>query len=252
MRNLLRALIGAMLFSLSASASNATPIAYDRCGTIVQGVTCPMMFSDVDGRLLLLDNYGSFNIGDNVQVIGDYDPSCFTICNQGDGCVAVTFIGVCGGTNATSYCECASGSPCANNDAAGGCTNSTGAGAQLAASGTASVTADDLVLTTTLMTPNEFGIVYMGPNQLTQIFGDGLRCVGGGGVGVYRFPAVNGGANGTLVHGPVVGHSQSNFPITGQITAGSTWNFQAWYRDPAGPCGGGFNLSNGVTVIFTP
>lgn len=243
-------LLAASLFVGSSAAAQGLP--YDRCGTIIQGVTCPLLFNDSDGRVLLLDDYGGFQVGDSAQVIGTFDPSCVTICQQGNGCVAVTFIGTCGGSNAVAYCDCASGAPCANVDAQGGCANSTGAGARLAATGTSSVTSDDLVLTTTLTTPNQFGIVYMGPGQLSTIFGDGLRCVGAAGVGVFRFPPVNGGAQGTLVHGPVVGHSQAVFPAQGQITAGSTWNFQAWYRDPSGPCGGGFNLSNGLSVTFTP
>ena len=43
-----------------------------------------------------------------------------------------------------------------------------------------------------------------------------------------------------------------NIPLFGSIVAGETWNFQAWYRDPQGPCGGFFNLSNAVSVTFTP
>ena len=36
---------------------------------------------------------------------------------------------------------------------------------------------------------------------------------------------------------------------SGAILAGSTWNFQAWYRDvPAG--GAGWNLSDAVSVTF--
>jgi len=33
---------------------------------------------------------------------------------------------------------------------------------------------------------------------------------------------------------------------------GTTWYAQTWYRDPAGPCGGGFNTSNGLVLTFTP
>ena len=38
---------------------------------------------------------------------------------------------------------------------------------------------------------------------------------------------------------------------SGQITAGSTWNFQFWYRDPAAG-GADFNLSDGLEVTFCP
>ena len=37
---------------------------------------------------------------------------------------------------------------------------------------------------------------------------------------------------------------------SGQITPDSTWNFQLWYRDPMGPGGTGFNLSDGLSVTF--
>ena len=36
-----------------------------------------------------------------------------------------------------------------------------------------------------------------------------------------------------------------------QITAGSTWNFQNWFRDPAAG-GAFFNLSDGLEITFTP
>ncbi len=41
---------------------------------------------------------------------------------------------------------------------------------------------------------------------------------------------------------------------SGQVTAGSTWNYQFWYRDPPGGGGGpaGFNLSNGMSITFCP
>jgi hypothetical protein len=35
----------------------------------------------------------------------------------------------------------------------------------------------------------------------------------------------------------------------GQITAGSTWNFQFWFRDPVAG-GASFNLSDGLEVTF--
>ena len=41
----------------------------------------------------------------------------------------------------------------------------------------------------------------------------------------------------------------SGLPNGGDITAGSTWNFQAWYRDPAGG-GTSFNLSDAIEILF--
>ena len=38
----------------------------------------------------------------------------------------------------------------------------------------------------------------------------------------------------------------------GQIVGCSDWNFQYWYRDPTGPGGSGFNLSDGLNVTFCP
>ncbi|MCB9914798.1 MAG: hypothetical protein H6828_06560 [Planctomycetes bacterium] len=143
--------------------------------------------------------------------------------------------------------------PCGNNDPNAGCVNSTGVGALLSATGTSSVTNDDLKLTVSSMPVNKFGVFYMGPNQIALPFGDGLRCVGGGGVGLFRYnPPLNSGAAGSISIGPGLVAWSSGFPPGGAITPGSTWQFQCWYRDPFGPCGQFFNLSNGYSVTFTP
>ena len=39
-------------------------------------------------------------------------------------------------------------------------------------------------------------------------------------------------------------------PAGGAISAGSTWYFQLMYRDPLGPGGSGFNLTDGVRIPF--
>ena len=61
------------------------------------------------------------------------------------------------------------------------------------------------------------------------------------------------GSAGTITLGPgVVGYASSNFGASGQILSGWTWVFQGWFRDPQGPCGGAFSLSNGMKVTFGP
>ncbi len=52
-------------------------------------------------------------------------------------------------------------------------------------------------------------------------------------------------ANGDASWGPGLG-------AQGGWNAGDVRRFQGWYRDPAGPCGFGFNLTNGVEVTFIP
>ena len=145
----------------------------------------------------------------------------------------------------TPYCDCPVG-PCGNDYAPAGCRNSTGVGALLTASGSSSWAADDLVLTLTQAPTFQFGIVYMGTVQVGPIpFGDGLRCVGGN---VCRLPLRNTGATGSFSYGPgIIGLAgAAGCPVL----PGDIWNFQGWYRDPAGPCGNGFNLSNAVEVTF--
>ena len=38
--------------------------------------------------------------------------------------------------------------------------------------------------------------------------------------------------------------------LGGAVTAGTTWNFQVLYRDPAGPGGNGFNTTDAVSIAF--
>jgi len=148
------------------------------------------------------------------------------------------------------YCFCNTG-PCGNDDASAGCANSTGGGAVISASGTASLANDDLTLSLSPMAPFESGIFYVGPNQLgvEPVLGDGRRCVGGA---TNRFPVVNAGPAGILTFNSVLGFGNSAFVPHNLFLAGTTWNYQGWYRDGSGPCGSTFNLSNAITITVTP
>jgi len=108
--------------------------------------------------------------------------------------------------------------------------------------GTNRVSQNNLLLVTTGVPPNSFGLYFYGQNPTFAPFGNGFRCVGSP---VFRMP---------IVQANVFG--ESDFAVDygalpASISAGQTWNFQYWYRNPAGG-GAGFNLSNGLRVQFCP
>ena len=124
--------------------------------------------------------------------------------------------------------------------------NSVGAGALMTTNGSTSVAANAFELIASPV-PTQPGLFFYSTGQLNGgnglPFGNGLRCVGGG-AQVIRLPVLtSSGAEFryTLDFG--------NPPPNGAILAGSTWNFQCWYRDPAGG-GAGYNLSDGIEVVF--
>ena len=80
--------------------------------------------------------------------------------------------------------------------------------------------------------------------QVQVAFGNGFRCVGGQ---LFRLPTIV-ASGGQLDWALDIANPPS---AAGQITAGSTWNFQAWFRDPA--AGGSlFDTSDGYEVVFQP
>lgn len=124
--------------------------------------------------------------------------------------------------------------------------NSSGMAATFGVSGSNSVSANDLVLEVSGM-PNQMGIFFYGTNQMGGgagiPLGNGRLCVGGQ---TFRllppYLAAGNAASRAL--------DLTNPPqASGQILAGSTWHFQAWFRDP--PAGGAFfDFSDGYTITF--
>ena len=123
-------------------------------------------------------------------------------------------------------------------------------GAFMGFSGTASYSANDLVLECYGAAPDQFGIFYYGPSQVSTSFGNGVRCVGAGFLGTFRLPVIQtdniGDASYALDYGQPPMSSGN-----GAIVDGMEFNFQFWFRDP--PAGGSnFNLSDGLKVVFCP
>jgi hypothetical protein len=145
------------------------------------------------------------------------------------------------------------GNPCAQVfDYCVGGVNSTGMRAEISHAGSASVSANDLVLVADKCPPNKPGLFFYGPQQVFTPLGDGFQCVGPGALATYRLnPAVAIDGAGHIAR-PLDLNAPPANTGGGAIEAGNTWYFQFWFRDPSGPGGGGFNLSDGLGVPFCP
>ncbi|MBL8863781.1 MAG: hypothetical protein JNK02_17460 [Planctomycetes bacterium] len=139
--------------------------------------------------------------------------------------------------------------PCGNTGAAGnGCAHSANAnGANLAASGASSLSADTLLLSGTGM-PNSSALYFQGTTQQSGgagvAFGDGLRCAGGT---VIRL-GTKFNASGASQY-PGVG--DPSVSVRGLVGAPGTRTYQVWYRNAAAFCTPDtFNLTNGILVTW--
>lgn len=149
------------------------------------------------------------------------------------------------------FCLCDAAAPCGNVDPAAGCVNSTGFGARLLPlSGNNSVMLDGLVLRADRLPPTTYALFFMGPAERSPVpLGGGLRCVD---APLYRFNLGITNSAGEVHLGPgLAAFAQGQFPAIGQITAGSTWRFQGWYRDAFGSCTTS-NVTSAVAVTFAP
>ena len=123
--------------------------------------------------------------------------------------------------------------------------NSTGSPAIISSNGDITVANNSFELLAGPV-PNEFGVFFYSTGQVAggsgTPFGNGLQCVGGG-PPIQRLSVEQ--ASGNVLRHEV---DFTNPPSpSGMITAGSTWHFQAWFRDPAAG-GAFFDLSDGMTV----
>jgi len=126
--------------------------------------------------------------------------------------------------------------------------NSTGIQAIIHGSGSSSVSANNLVLTADTLPAGTLGLFYYGQLQIRLPFGNGFQCVGQGTSLLARLPMQQADSLGLLQFAV-----DTTAPVQAatQISAGSTWCFQAWYMDPAAG-GMGYNLSDAIQVVFSP
>jgi hypothetical protein len=144
----------------------------------------------------------------------------------------------------TGSTPCPCGNPSTNG---GGCANGSGGGGTLSAVGSASVSADTLVLQSTSLLANQPCLFFQGNNAINGgggiHFGDGLRCAGGGVIRLQvRFPDANGDVQTSL-----------SVSVKGGCAPGDVKRYQNWYRDPGSSvCGALFNLTNGYEITWLP
>jgi hypothetical protein len=140
--------------------------------------------------------------------------------------------------------------PCDNDDPNGGSANSTGSGAVLAGSGSASISADDLTLCGTNLPQASLCLVLISGGQADLPFKDGKLCLAPSSLKRLAKHS-NSNNKGKVCYPKLVG----SFLDQGRVlSAGETWNFQLWYRDggKGSPCGTHANTSNALSVTFTP
>jgi hypothetical protein len=79
-----------------------------------------------------------------------------------------------------------------------------------------------------------------------NVFGDGLRCVGGSTVRLATTSNVSGGSQFPDAGDPLL-------HVKGGVAAGDVRHYQVWYRNAAAFCNPQtFNLTNGWTVTWLP
>jgi hypothetical protein len=159
-----------------------------------------------------------------------------------DECDATNGVAVCFGDGSGTPCPCVNGAP------GEGCRNTSGSGARIYNLGGASFSADDAFLVSSGLPQNVFGMFFTGTNLanggLGVPFGAGVLCVNP----IKRFPVQHSGALGAISRTGLVALSP------GVFSAGSTWYFQCWYRDPSGACTlpRTFNTSHALQIQFVP
>lgn len=223
------------------------------------------IYSGRSGAVLatLYGNSGGDWFGYALAKVGDVDldgvPDLAIGANQDDpGSSNAGTVGVYSGAlfgTGQSFCAgdgSASACPCGNASPSGwiqGCRNSTGVGGMLRASGTASVSSDTAFLEASGLPESAATLFFQGTSSTNSgaPFGDGVRCVGGA---LVRLGLRD------CLHGHLQWPRSGGIPLStlGEIATHGfgTRYYQAFYRNVSGTCGAGFNVTNGVSLTWTP
>jgi len=170
--------------------------------------------------------------------------------NDGNGNLSLAEVQVTLGEVGTVYCAgdgAGTTCPCANTGGVGeGCANSGGTGGVLVTTGSQSASSSTFALHGSQLVPGGLGVFFQGNNAINTglgvMFGDGLRCAGGAAVRLQIVTADMSGSASTSI----------DIAAAAGLSGGETKRYQLWYQDVVSPCGAGFNLTNGVEVVWGP
>jgi hypothetical protein len=145
--------------------------------------------------------------------------------------------------------------PCGNFGALGhGCNNSANTGgSRLEAFGEANPDSVVLVATGELQSALSIFLQGTASNAQGQLFGDGVRCVGGNLKRLYVHNANGGQVSAPHWNEPSI--TQRSASLGDTIPQGSTRFYQVYYRDPQpgfcpNPPGNSWNVSNGAQIVW--
>lgn len=168
--------------------------------------------------------------------------------NAGSGDVIVKVPGTAHSTVSNAWPADLTGATCATpaNFCVAASNSYTQAGAVIGYSGTTEISQNDLVLETQGIPPGKLTLhLYSQDQTVFLTFGNGYRCLGSP---FYRiYPAVNADDFGQVFYNLDL----NTLPPNGQISAGQSWGFMAWYRDPAAG-GAFFNGSDALSTTWCP
>lgn len=235
----------AVVLAFVLAAGARAQAGFEACGTLVSTASCTPIFEfDAGAGYMVLMNYGSFQVGDRVHVVGSLQ-SCSTACSSGtclfgntiDSCAPCNCTSLCFGTSPAVACPCGnSGGPI------NGCGNSVDAfGAELSVWGGASLSDDETVIAAWRM-PSSVSVFFQGTSSVDNVFGDGKLCIGGTLLRIATRTNVNGACK-----YPNLG--EPRLALMGNVTSPGTRYYQLWYRDDAAFCSTAtFNFSNALRI----
>lgn len=160
--------------------------------------------------------------------------------------LAALAIGFCFGDGLGTPCPCANHSPQGHGE---GCTSSIGTGGYLRADGWPSLARDTLTLVATQM-PSSTTLFVQSTGEEAGGFGspsgDGLLCLAGTLIRLGTRPNAIGASS-------YPGPGQAALSVRGAAVAGTTYAYQAWYRNAAAFCTSStYNTTNGVRATWVP